>query len=647
MKKINLFILPALIGLFTLGACGGSSSSSSTNEFQPKNNLERVMAKLIDNNFSVDYYCSYYDRGNVEQNQKFYYTENAWQSDGYEGFFGVAYDQENVFKYTLEDGEVVSGQPLIDRNSGMRYQDVYDYQYGMQNFDMSAFTYEDLGNNTYKYEVGNHYQNDRTFLAIFLRYNILSSVMPESIIMKVVKDTITFDCVLMSYYDGDEYIGENNCRALVHSVGTTELPEIETYLENGFTSKLALDARIFRLFNPYMNSNNYSVYLDASGMNMNFKAYEYFTEYAYYENNLSSGSQGGYILANGFVHAFKIENEKVDIIGTPYADSDFNFYTSLYGEMFTYTFASLYFSNFIGYIDEENENSYYITDSQFVYTLAYLCYIELSEELFANKARIEIINDETGEFKVYFELYNKITKQDLGTFEARFFDLNNTKIPAAERYLNKGGLPAEQTKDELQEVLDLFKGGNYSMDSMTSAGLAKIYFTENYFYEELYQNPNNNFGFIKLDGKVYEFYMVDGAISVNKNTIYQMDLPGCGSVFGGSDDLSYFSHFDDSVCNANNYEMDYVAGINYWKNTTQGFSSKMYKYVFNNAAGAYPMGSGITYSLGDDPYDTRVSVHTMYVLQSGNHYDSYTYTYYDIGNTSHPTIEKYLDIFGG
>lgn len=641
MKKLFALLLSSILSFGALTSCGDNS-------FTPKNDLERVMLKLKDNNFSLDYYCSYLNTGNVEQNQKFYFTENAYQSDGYLGFGGVAYDNENVFKYTLDNGEVVSGQPLINNNSGMRYGNVYEHIQGMQDFDVSKLSYKDLGNNQYEYICGNDYNNDKIFLAVFIRYSILSSVMPEKIIMSVVKDTITFDCILMSYYlDDGTYVGRNDARATVYNVGTTHLDEIDNYLEDGKTSKKPLDNRIIRLINPYMHSNNYTVYLDSTGMSgQNFKAYEYFTDKAYYEvpDYDSANTAIGYIESQGAVHAYTINaDEQVEIIGTPQADSDGNPYYNLYGDMFQYTFQSLYYANFIGYIDEEHPNSYIITDSQFVYTLAYLCYVEINEELYTDRARIEIVDEEKHEFNVYFDLINKATKQKLGTYKASFFDLNNTSIPAVDRYLNIGGSPKEQTKQDLQEVLTKFSEGNYSMDSLTHAGIAKNYFTSNYYFLELYQDKNNNVGFIKIDDKIHQFYIYDGVMNVNLSTTYNIQLPGCGTFMFSDDDLSYISHFDEQICNADNYEKAYASGIEFWKNTYPGFSQRMYNYIFNSASGAYPMGSGFTVSNSDNPYDTRVTLHSTYVLTDGSTYGSMSYTYYDIGNTSHPIIEAYLN----
>lgn len=642
MKKITTILLSSLLSLCALASCNNQEAP-----FAPKNDLEKVMLKLTNNNFSLDYYCSYLNNGNVEQNQKFYFTDKAYQSDGYLGFGGVAYDNENVFKYTLDNGEVISGQPLINNTSGMRYDNVYGYIQGMQDFDVSKLSYKELGNNKYEYVCGNDYNNDKIFLAVFLRYSILSSVMPEKIIMTVVKDTITFDCVLMSYYlDDGTYVGQNDARATVYNVGTTKLDEINKYLNDGKTSKKPLDNRIIRLINPYMNSNNYTIYLDATGMNQNFKAYEYFTENAYYEepDYIGANPAIGYIESQGAVHMYTIdEDDKLNIVGTPPADSDGSPYYSLYGGMFQYTFESLYYANFIGYIDEDNPNSYVITDSQFVYTLAYLCYVEINEELYTDRARIEIVDDEKHEFNVYFDLINRATKQDLGTFKASFYDLNNTSIPAVDRYLNIGDNPHTQTKTDLQQVLNKFKEGNYSMDSLTGAGLAKNYFTEDYFFLELYQDKNNNMGFIKLDNNIYRFYIIDGVMSVNKNTSYNnIDLPGVGSAMFSDDDLTYISHFDESICNADNYEVSYSSGMTYWKNTTPGFSQKMYNYVFNSAKGAFPMGSGFTVSNADNGYDTRVTLHSTYVTSDGSFYGCHSFTYYDIGSTSHPIIEAYL-----
>ena len=57
----------------------------------------------------------------------------------------------------------------------------------------------------------------------------------------------------------------------------------------------------------------------------------------------------------------------------------------------------------------------------------------------------------------------------------------------------------------LENVLNMFKNNNYSCDVLTSAGLAKFYNTENYFYEELYGNPNSNFGYMKVNDSIYQF----------------------------------------------------------------------------------------------------------------------------------------------
>ena len=98
-------------------------------------------------------------------------------------------------------------------------------------------------------------------------------------------------------------------------------------------------------------------------------------------------------------------------------------------------------------------------------------------------------------------------------------------------------------------VLDEFSHANYSMDSMTGAGFAKIYYNENYFYEELYGNPTNNIGFIRQDDSIFQFQISNNNVvldtSMDLGQSYK--LPGCDEFFFYGNDLGYLSHFDERL----------------------------------------------------------------------------------------------------
>ena len=269
-KKLNTFF--SLVFLFNVCGCNNevsSSISSSLNEYTPTTELEKALYKLKDNNFSIDFYDSYYNNNNVERNSKFYYTNYSFQGEGDFGFVGVAQGKNLIFRYTLKDNEVVPGTPLINSNTGTRYESIFDYResYGMNNFDYSCLPTEKDSNGYYKYKFGVNEKNDKLILPIFLRL-IPESLPPEELRIKVVKDVITFDATVLKYdFNNDGKPDEKDkITAIVYDIGKTENKEIKQYLENGKTSRTPLDLKFYKFFHPYLFSNNYSVDLDATIM---------------------------------------------------------------------------------------------------------------------------------------------------------------------------------------------------------------------------------------------------------------------------------------------------------------------------------------------------------------------------------------------
>jgi len=644
-KRFGLFLIIPLLS--TCFSCGNNNNSSS---YVPETDLEKVFEKLTKNNFTLDYTDSLLDLQNKERHQKYYYTEYSCEAEGDISKGGIAQGDDVVFRYNLVDGEVVSGTPLINFSTGIRYDSIYSYTYGLQSFDISKLPKEKNSEGYYIYEYGNDYSNDITFMAVFLNQGF-SGYYPEETRIKVVKDTLIIETLLMTYTwdDGTEF-GRNTINTVVYDVGKTENTEIKKYLEDGKSSKNPLDLRFFKMMQPYLYSTNYTCSIDSTKIidpSSRLKMTTKYTDVAIEELFESETHSSGYILYNGVVSSYSVINEKVVIEDTPTKDGS-TFYTSIYGDIITYDFTSLFYDLFVGYIDEENENSYYLTDNQLINYLAYMCYIPLSEEMSCNKIRFEIVNEETHAFKLYFDLYNEITNTYLGLFSASFYDLNNTSIPAVDRYLKLGDSPSTQTKDDLKEVLDLFKSGNYSMDVNASAGLAKYYFTENYFYEELYQDPNNNIGYIKEGSAIYKFNIIDNVVTVNRSKNYAegtapMSLPGCGTMYlVTEDDLGYLSHFSEELYNLDNYQKSSLLGQEVWEINNLELSKSLFDYFYGNVDVILPLGTGLLVSKGEDPYDSRVTFMSAFRASNGAFDNAFYFTYYDIGNTAHPIIESYL-----
>ena len=639
-KKIILSLFIPLLSLSMMG-CSNQTSSSS---YEPKTELEAAFYNLKDNNFTVDMheYLVNFDR--IDRNQKFYYTSYSVQAEGSFGFSGYAQSQGYIFKYTINDGDVVTSAPLINYSTGLRYESIYDYTYGMQNFDVTSLPSTKDENGYYTYEFHKNRNNDYIIMGLFLRQHLNDVFYPE-IKIKTVKNYITFEVKGLEYIDGSYDSWTIN----VYDVNKTENTIIKEYLETGKTGKSPLDLRFYSLINPYLYTKNYTATYDASGMldpsYNTFKMTDYCTENAIYSIRDGQTTGSGKILNQGSVSTYTVYNDKLQITSTP-MNEDQEFYSDLYYYSFNYSFQDLDYSLFIGYKDDQNDNIYYLTDSQCVYILSSLSYCQIYDGMYADQVKIEIVNEETHEFNLYFEFYNKTTKRELGTYKVSFTNLGNTKLDHVDRYFAKGDNPSSQTESDFNSVMNKFKQGNYSRDvNVYGAGITKYIYTEKYMIAQVYGSPNSNYGYIKQDNHIYEFSILNNEMKVDTTIDYSasIKLPGCGSFMHAGDDLQYLSHFDDGLYTFGNYDKLSVAGEDCYKVINASLSSKLFNYFFGTPEAILNTGVGIKFSNSDDPYDTRVTFIASFVASDGSYQASVSYTYYDIGNSSHPVVEAYLN----
>lgn len=656
MKKTikSLMFIPLL--MFSLASC--DETSTSTKITVPENPLQEAFYKLIENNYTLDYTDSYANYGGVTRHQKVYYTAYSIQREGDFGFYGIATGDDVVFNYTIEDNQIVSSTPIL-RSDGMRYRDLYDYRRGFADFDISYLSDEIDEEGYYSYKFGNCLLNDKIVSeALFFR-TYTEYMNNASMRIKIIGSTMQIEATLL-VYDRENDI-KDSISLRIYDVGQTENSLIKQYLDDGKTAKTPLDTRFYRFIAPYLSSYNYTSYIDAtnyldvSSMTYSdFRLNQYFTDNATLYENLSTGEITGEIYTQGVVCKYSLENindTKLTIIGTPYANSDFEYYSYLYGGAVPYSLADLEFYNFVGYIDETRENTYVLTDSYLVYVLSNICFFE-SDSTYnvIDECRLEIIDENTHRFKITFESSNKSVGVKTGTCEVEFFDLNETSIPAAEQYISLGNDPTTQTKEGLKAVLGEFNTHNYSMDLMSVSGLAKYYFTDKYMYCEVYGSPANNYGYIKDGDSIYSFtatYNTENTltgVTINTTNDYAtgsnaMTLPGCGSYFGAIDDLSYLSMLSEEIYNIDNYEISSMVGMTYWKNNATGFSQLTLDYI-GYSSYYYPLGSGFLYNNSDD--DTRLSLLIGCLAKDGSNSGIINFTFYDLGSTTNPALEEFL-----
>ena len=662
MKKFLSIISFSFLLFGSLTSCGDSDVGNDTSKYPtPKGALQEAFYKLKDNNFTLSYEDSYAAIG-IKRNQETKYTTYSLESTGDLGFNGYAQNDDCVFSYNIVDNEVVSGVPVIDYNKGIMIKDIYDYRDGLEDFDYTILPSTYKSGEEYNYVFGENTKNDELIISVFLRMNYNPSALPRELTMKVVAGNLQISAITNYYELQDAY---DSCNVVAYDVGETENTIIKKYLDDGLTSKTPLDQKFFHLIAPYLESYNYKTTIDARSLKtedgMGYERFlqdQYFTENAIIYDTLSDNSNvvtGDIQTGLGLVCNFSmnsIDADKIDITYTP-PTQDGDFYTYLYGEYLTYSMASLNFSNFVGYVDDTKENSYYITDSQTISILSYICQYEINDtDRAVRSLRLEVDDWNKNEFTLYFDIYNRSTNLDKGELKVKFSDVNNVSMPAVERYLNIGGKASEQNLDTLKSVLNKFKSNNYSMDIYGGFGLAKAYFTENYYYFETYGSKANNYGFIKLDGSIYEFSLVynndneitDISIDKSKDLVDEgMQLPGCGAFYGSDDDAFYFSCFDESIYDYDEYEKDNIFGYSYWRNKTSGLSQKILNYFSPNNTVNLPQGSGFMVSDGgDDSYDTRVTLVLSYSNENATQFGAYMATYYDIDGTSFDYLDNFI-----
>lgn len=657
MKK-ERFSIALLMLLTSLYSCGQSSvtsqqtdSISSSSLGYEETELTKIFERLKENNFT---YSVTFDQTALESTtySQFFYTPYSFQTSGSYGEEGIAQDDGFIFRYSYSNGVIKPSTPTINSSTGVRYSSIYEFTYSLENFDISKLPTTKDEEGYYVYNFNENISNDQLIMPVFFREDP-ASLPPESLKMKVVGNTLELQGVILANSDGSNPF---TMEGYVTDIGSTENTLIKEYLDEGKSSLKSLDKRFLNFINPFFYSHNYTVDFDATSLRENgqyltFNMTEKDTDTGVYyiPHYTGGGTPMGYFEYLGAVHKFNVINDKLSINQTVVADSEGNFYETIFGSsgMYNVTMTELSFSNLVGYKSDEDDDTYVISDDQFVYYFGDLCYISREDSRYYDYITIKILNDSTHEFEAYFDCYNKTTTEQLGRYKVHFYDVGTTKISYIDDYTSIGDDPIED-KTTLKEALDLFKGNNYSLDLLGSAGLEKIYYTENYIYQEVYGNTSNNYGFIKQGDSIYEFTITDGAVTLNTAidyaSQYNMTLPGIGSYFQANDDAQYFSKFrEDDLYNLDNYTIASVGDISFYKNTASGFGQDALNYLYSNPLQDVILPGGAGFRVEKKNDDMRLTFIVSYLSSDGSMSSYYPLTFYDIGKTSNSVIDNYLN----
>lgn len=513
-----------------------SSSSSSGIDLDELNDLQYVFYNLSLGNFSVEYTLDYANQSTT-RTQVASYTDYAIETDGFFGFSSVAQGDGLVFSYTRDaDGNIESSAPLLNSTSGLRYAKIGDYRPTFANIDLSALPSEADEDGYYEYEFGLSEENDEMISRIGMLYT--SSTRPTSVRLKPIGNSLILEGVGLVYSEGIQ----DSVIANFNQIGTTEINDVKTYLEEGGTAKGFISDRFVSFFLPYFVSKNYSIDVDLTGMNTTFPTPRYtqmFTEET--EFSLSPNDMGnGYLQYAGIVFSYDVD-ENNDIVFQNAAGNGTDYFTDLWSEEIGMSFVDLNAALLLGYMEEKDGvTEYHLTDSQFLSTLTNLARTGSGDSYSVSEAVITIDDYEKGDFTCVLEYYDRVNHLDQGKTVLHFHDRDTTVVEPVERLLRTDD-PTTQDKEDFKKALDLFGENNYSQYVPVDYNMALYTYHPDYTYYHLTNSDySSGEGYIRI-GEGVKSVTVSASGQVEVTTDYNATLPGTGTTYGSTNDLSYFS----------------------------------------------------------------------------------------------------------
>lgn len=672
MKRLILFAASLLL----LPSCADSASSpasseestpvssvSTTEPFVPKGDLQKVFASLQQGNFSVEYTLSYASLDH-DGSQEAKYTEYAIETDGFYGFNAVAQGDHSIFPYHRENGTIHSLAPVLNPNSGLRYEQLADYRTTFRDFDLSYLPTEPDDDGFYTYAYGQNESNDAIINSLVMLYSS-GSLNPSSVRFQVIGNSLIAHGIGLVYGEGIQ----DEVRANFMQIGTTEINDVKNFLEEGGTAKDYVSDRFVAFLLPYFLSQNFAIDVDLSSVNsasLPTRSYhKLFTpesEYSYAER-FEDGT--GYVQYMGVVSQFSVDEEgqvefgaiaQADTSGTPMRD--------LWAEEIGQSFLSLNPANLLGYQSKENGIvSYHLEDTQFISALANLGNVGYSDAYYVDEVILTVDDWEKGEFTAEFPYYNLSTHQDLGSAFLSFHSLGQAINQPVADLLNEGDDPSSQTKGQLQQALDLFSTHSYRQYAVSDYSLVEYAYQPSYaYYRYVTDKPDTGEGYLlDHDGTLKGFTLKEGSLTIGNQA--SGELPGTGPTYGDDSDFAYFSAptvysasqveqtktlgAREALLDADNYSLYRQYGSTTWSIQDDAVLEWANAY-FEPIISAYGFRGvnrlGFVFHLAEEEEPTALNKLTFYLYTYDNSGEVYftTFPYFDLGGDGIAPIDEYL-----
>lgn len=212
---------------------------------------------------------------------------------------GYAGSSDGVFRYTIADGEVQPGE-LVSNGSGGVFSSIWGMT-GIYNFyemSLANFTYEATGTDTYRIT---SYATVSLFAQVAHVDAVAAYSSSNTLEVSLTEDGMEFDL---------EVEGTGSIHGVVDQIGTTSLPLIEEYIQNGGGPVVYgdMDDTCRQTIALLSRAKNYTLNIESTFTTNAFSMQKKYTPTAYYQEYQDHQNDFGYVEKDAGIFKFTLED---------------------------------------------------------------------------------------------------------------------------------------------------------------------------------------------------------------------------------------------------------------------------------------------------------------------------------------------------
>ncbi len=429
------------------------------------------------------------------------YTEKAYYYEpNKEEHGGVPYgyaqsNNDEIFQFVIANGEVTPGYQERWPNGSYK-NDLWDQSIlSLYDIDLEALSDTPTTNNTYIISD----DNNKTLFALLAGYGDVYAAVFVTVTVEVVSEN-SIKAIVHFEPENEKYIGD--CICTMTNIGTTTIPEIETYLNSGKGPKVADAEDVANFLAKVKGTKQYQIEVTAD----NKHYIDTFNENYYYsENVLDTNASKGYLAHDDKVYNITMKDGKI-VLGSEitYTSSTDR---SLWANVSLKSFANINLTGFSGTRQEDGSikleySQEHISvmstlhdvthDSSFFFTVSssdYIVFTKMTEDLLSYTYYTS-----SSSVSVTISLVDEAKNEVIEDYIANAPDPNDiSKLKEALTAL----VSSKEYTVEVQETLGVF------FTAFTKQGNKNITFKEKEYFVENLKTAENSFGYGEDETGVY------------------------------------------------------------------------------------------------------------------------------------------------